>query len=434
MHLKYLSTNLALPKISLSRIALPAITILSISLFTACSQEPEGHAIEQQPATEVSVARVIEQKITEWDDFSGRLEAADSVELRPRVSGYISEVIFQEGALVKEGDVLLKIDPEIYQADVERLQADLARSESQYSLAKSEYERASRLQDKNAISEEVVENRLAQMQTTDSSLKSIQASLKLAQLNLSYTEVIAPIDGRVSNAFFTKGNFVTAGQSSLTRIVSTNEIHAYFEADERAYLKYVKLAQQGTRPSSRDTENPVLMGLADEDGFPHTGHIDFVDNQINPQTSTIRGRAVFDNSEGLLIPGLFARIRIIGSASYDGILIDNKAISTDLNNKYVLVIDSDNIVQYRSVELGEMIEGLRIIKSGLNPGDIIVVRGLQRIRPGMPVSPVPTDMAPTDVLAKLKSLQTFVDSLSKEEQFAVKPISSSAANKVDVEG
>lgn len=372
------------------------------SAITACGEKPAAPpAGGAAPLPTVSVATVIYERLTEWDEFVGRLESPENVALRPRVSGYIDKVMFQEGALVKAGDVLFVIDNRPFVAEVKRLEADLAEAKSQADLAKLEYQRAEKLISQNAVSKEEFDSRFTQLESSRSRIKSIEAALELAQLNLSYTQVKAPIDGRASRAIVTKGNFVTAGESSLTSIMSTQKIYAYFDADEQTFLKYVKLLDQTSGRSQNIKPTPVSMALINEDDFPHQGTIDFIDNQVNPDTGTIRMRAVFDNQQGQLLPGLFSRVRLVGSETYDGVLIDDVAIGTDLNNKFVLVLDENNTVQYRAVKTGERIYGLRIIKSGLQKGDKIVVRGLQRVRPGTPVNPEIIDMAPRAIIDKL---------------------------------
>ncbi len=380
----------------------------SLSLLSACG-EPSAQQVPQQMAPAVSVAAVVHQRITEWDEFTGRLEAPESVSLRPRISGYIDSIGFKEGAIVKAGQPLFYIDDRSYKAEVRRLEAELADVNSQLKLAKSTFVRANELTENNAISVELFDSRAADLEQAKARLRSTSAALEIAKLNLSYTKVTAPITGRVSRAQITAGNLVSAGQTELTTIVSVNQVYAYFDADEQTYLKYIKLAQEGTRPSSRDVKNPVYMGLANESGFPHEGYIDFIDNQVNPATGTIRGRAVFENPEGNFIPGLFTRIKLVGSASYDGILIDDKAIATDLSNKYVLVLDAENKVQYRAIILGEKLNGLRIVKSGLTAADSIVVNGLQRVRPGAQVAPEVVPMAQADELKNLQAQQLRID-------------------------
>ncbi|GAA5218165.1 efflux RND transporter periplasmic adaptor subunit [Corallincola platygyrae] len=389
----------------------------SALLLAACDQEPTS-AQPPMVAPTVSVATVINQELTEWDEFTGRLEAPESVDLRPRVSGYIERVAFEEGAIVEAGQPLFYIDSRPFDAEVKRLDAELAEARSQRELAELSFKRAKKLRATNAMSEEVYDQRFAALNQAYANVASVSAALELAELNLSYTEVTAPISGRVSRADVTKGNYVAAGQTKLTSLVSTDRVYAYFDADEQTYLKYVKLANEGRRASDRDVHHPVLMALANDSDYPHQGYIDFIDNRVNPSTGTIRGRAVFENDSDQFIPGLFARIKLTGSASYEGILISDRAIGTDLNNKYVLVLDENNAVQYRPVELGEKVEGLRIIKSGLAAGEKIVVNGLQRVRPGTPVNAETVAMASEQQLARLEFIQNMVASHTSQLRLA----------------
>jgi len=313
--------------------------------------------------------------------------------------------------------VLFQIDAKPFKAEVNRLTAELADAKSRLKLAQSSYKRANELSSNKAISEELFDSRSAELEQAKARLRSVSAALDVAKLNLGYTKVKAPISGRVSSALITKGNLVSAGDTLLTTVVSVDKVYAYFDADEQTYLKYMKLAKEGSRPSSRDVINPVYLALANDEGYPHEGYVDFVDNQINPSTGTIRGRAVFDNAEGNFIPGMFARLKLVGSASYQGILIDDKAINTDLKNKYVLVIDQENNAQYRPVVMGEKLNGLRIIKSGLAAGDKIVVNGLQRVRPGAPTVPSEVPMAEQVILDKLQAQQQRIDNTTQRLTF-----------------
>ncbi|WP_416307486.1 efflux RND transporter periplasmic adaptor subunit [Neptunicella sp. SCSIO 80796] len=379
-----------------------------VSLLSACGTA-ESEQQPNIPAPQVSVATVVNERLTEWDEFTGRIQAPQTVELRPRVSGYVDIVAFKEGSMVNAGDTLFLIENRQFKAEVKRLKADLLYAQSQQDLAEREHKRAVELSAKQAISAELLDSRLANVQQAKAKVESVGAALDLAKLNLGYTRVEAPIAGRVSNALITKGNYVTAGESVLTSIVSTQKVYAYFDADEQTYLKYTKLAQQGERPSSRSNPSPVMMALANDAEFRYTGQLDFLDNSVNASTGTIRGRAIFDNQDGSLIPGLFARLKLVGSASYNGILIDDKAIGTDLNNKFVLVLDDSNTLQYRAVELGEKLHGLRIIKSGLSAGEKIVVNGLQRVRPGATVTPQDVDMVAEQTINRIHSLQQRID-------------------------
>ncbi|MDO6782887.1 efflux RND transporter periplasmic adaptor subunit [Neptunomonas phycophila] len=387
---------------------------IAVMVLAACGGTETTAPSAPPPPPEITVATVIHERITEWDEFTGRLQAPQTVSLVPRVSGYIEKVLFQEGALVKKGDVLFLIDSQPFDTEVKRLKADLINAKAAAQLASHDYDRAKKLGKQRAISNEAVDNRRAQQQQTAAQVASVQAALTRAQLDVQYTKVTAPIDGRVSYAMVTEGNFVNAGQSELTSVVSTDAMYAYFDLDEQTYLKYDRLASAGKRVDARDTnaDNPVYMGLANDTGYPHIGHIDFVDNRINQQTGTIRIRARFTNQDNSLIPGLFARVKLIGSDTYEGILIDNKAIGTDLNNKFVLVVNAENTLEYRPVTLGETINGLRIVTQGLAPEDVIVVNGLQRVRPAMQIKPNPVAMASDETLAALHAEQQTLDKAS----------------------
>ena len=365
------------------------LALAAVLVVSACGKAPES--AQQMPAAKVSVADVIEQPINEWDEFTGRLEAPESVDIRPRVSGFVDRVAFNEGSLVKKGDLLFQIDPRPFQAEVKRLEAQLQQARASFSRTQSEARRGERLRQSNAISVELADARASAAAEAKAVVAGIQAELDNARLNLSFTRVTAPIDGRVSRAEITEGNLVSAGQSHLTTLVSTDKVYAYFDADERVFLKYVELARQAGG-QTRDA-SPVYLGLSSEEGHPHLGQLDFLDNQVNPQTGTIRGRAVFDNRDGRFTPGLYARLKLVGSGQYDAALIKDEAVGTDLGKKYVLVLDKDNAVQYRAIELGPKLAGLRIVRSGLAEGEKIVVNGLQRAFPGSTVDPQSVPMA-----------------------------------------
>lgn len=388
--------------------------ITSLVLVACGNTEPT-----KQPSApidpQVSVARVVNERITEWDEFTGRLQAPQTVTLIPRVSGYIENVLFEEGAVVGKGDVLFQIDPRAFKAEVDRLKAELQSAESAFIQAQNDFTRAETLSEQRAVSIEILDGRLARKQQTSATVASVSAALALAELDLSYTQVTAPISGRVSYALITEGNFVTAGQSALTSLVSMDKMYAYFDVDEQTYLKYAQLAESGKRSDTRDVAaNPVYMALASEINFEHIGNVDFVDNAVNQQTGTIRIRATFPNHDHALLPGLFARVKLTGSNSYQGILIDEKAIGTDLNRKFVLVVDQDNQLEYRNVVLGEKINGLRIITDGLTPTDTIVVNGLQRVRPKMKIQPKLVDMTSQEALTALRQQQKLLDQTSNE--------------------
>lgn len=402
-------------------------------VLAACSQPEAAGAGAAPAAPTVDVATVVEQRITEWDEFTGRLQAPETVALMPRVSGYLDKVFFTEGALVKAGDLLFQIDDRALKADVSRLQAELQSAVSQQKLANSDYQRAEQLRSQKAIAEEVLDARRARKDQSASQVAAVKAALTKAELDLSHTQVRAPISGRVSNALITAGNYVQAGQSQLTSIVSTERMYAYFDADEQTYLKYVQLAATGKRGDSRNEASPVLMALSSDSDYRFSGSLDFLDNSINPQTGTIRARAVFSNDDNSLIPGLFAKIKLVGSASYNGILIDDKAVGTDLNNKFVLVVDDKQQLQYRPVTLGEKVGGLRIVTSGLKASETIVVNGLQRVRPTMQVTPNSVKMASAEQLVSLQQQQQMLDEQVASDKTATAAIVDAVVNTVSTQ-
>lgn len=364
-------------------------SVFAIAVFAAGAAGCSSKAEPVPPAPQVSVASVVERDVNDWDEFTGRIEPVESVAIRPRVSGYIQRVAFEEGGFVHKGDLLFVIDPRPYRAELARAEAELAAAQTRADLARNEEARADRLLAGRAISQEEHDERVNRGRETVAAVQGAEAAVEAARLNLEFTRVTSPIGGRVSKAEVTVGNLVDAGQGAplLTTVVSTNPVYVEFEGDEQVYLKYTTLSQQGTRPSSRDARNPVFMGLANEEGFPHQGHMVFVDNQLNPQTGTIRGRAIFDNSDGRFTPGLFARIKLMGSGRYHAVLVNDRAIGTDQDQKFVLVVGADNTLAYRPVKVGRVVQGLRVVLDGLEPGETIVVNGMQRVRPGMAVSP-----------------------------------------------
>jgi len=364
---------------------LPATAAAALLLASCARNEAAQPAAISLP--QVTVATATERKVTEFDEFTGRFEAVERVEVRPRVSGYISSVNFSEGSEVTKGDVLFVIDPRPYVAERDKARAQLAQAHSQLVLAKSERDRATKLLTQHAISEEEFDTRTAGREQAQANVEAAQAALDAANLNLEFTRVTAPIAGRISRALVTSGNFVANGQTLLTTLVSLDPIYVSFDGDEHVYLKYTKLAREGSRASSRDARNPVLVGLADEDGYPHQGVMVFVDNALDPATGTIRGRALLDNHDRSFTPGLFARVKLMGSGEYRAVLINDSAIGTDQSVRYVLVVGADNKVEYRPVKLGPIIDGLRVVQSGLAAGETIVVNGLQRVRPGAQVAP-----------------------------------------------
>jgi RND family efflux transporter MFP subunit len=365
-----------------------AAAIICASLLDGCGRSG-GAAQGPPPPPQVSVAAVVEKRVKDWDEFTGRFQAVETVEIRPRVSGYIDKVAFKEGGLVKQGDLLFIIDPRPYQAEYDRTAADLKRYKTALDLARIESGRVERLRQSGAVSQEELDERTSTVAQAEANVAGAQAALEAASLNLSFTRVTSPVTGRVSRAEVTRGNLVTGGNNGgtlLSSVVSMDPIYLYFDSDEQAYLRYAQMARSGERTNSRDAA-PVQIGLANEEGFPHSGTVDFVDNQLNPQTGTIRARAVLANKDGQFTPGLFARVQLVGSDEYNAILIDDRAVNTDQSQKYVLLLGADNKVEYRKVKLGRVIDGLRIVREGLKPGDVIVVNGAQRVHPGLAVTP-----------------------------------------------
>lgn len=405
------------------------LAVLFFSLtMPGCKEAPRKREI---PKPSVRVSKPAKVEIVEWDEFVGRLAAVESVQVRARVGGYLLETKFAEGQLVKAGELLTVIDPRPFQSEVARSEATLEAAKAQLvqansavAQARSEADRASvhrdlsqkelqrqiTLQKQNATSQqdyEISQAQFAQSEAdvavakskieaaeasilaAEAAMKLAQANLDLAELNLQYTQIRSPIDGRISYRYVTEGNLVSGGGNDatlITSIVSLHPIHCYFDADEQTYLKYQRLSREGKRQSSREVRNPVFIALADEPGtFPHRGHMDFVENRVDEDTGTMRGRAIFPNEDHQLTPGMFARVRLPGSERYEAILVPDKAIGTDQAEKFVMTIDPDNKASRKVVTLGPMSHGLRIIRSGLDGNERVVVSGLQRTRPGMEV-------------------------------------------------
>ena len=362
--------------------------LLAVLGVSGCRSE--ATTAPETPAPQVSIASALERDVTEWDEFTGRLEAVESVEVRPRVTGYIESVNFTEGSTVRKGDLLFIIDPRPYRAELSKAEAELARAVARSELAASDAARSEKLVDIKAVSREEYDTRINASREAKADVAAARAAVDAAKLNLEFTRITAPISGRVSKAVVTAGNLVTGGSNAatlLTTVVSLDPMYVTFEGDEQIYLKYAELSRRGERPSSRDAANPVLMGLANETDYPHRGEMVFVDNQIDPRTGTIRARASFSNKDGYLTPGLFARVKLLGHNSYHAVLVDDRAIGTDQSQKFVYVIDSQNKVTYRPVKVGRLTDGLRIVQQGLQPGENVVVNGLQRVRPGVVVAP-----------------------------------------------
>ena len=363
--------------------------ILLALLVSGC--DTKSAAVTKAPAPQVTVSKVECKPVIESDEFTGRLEAVDHVEIRPRVSGQLDSVHFQEGVIVQKGELLFTIDPRPFQAEVDRLKAELERAKAQLARSQSDFARAERLHNNNGMSVEEYDRRNSARAEAEAQVASVEASLRGAELNLEFTHIVSPITGRVSRAEVTRGNLVTSSGGGpatlLTTVVSLDPVYAYFDADEQTYLRYGKLARAGKKGTNGEANGPIYLGLAGEEDFPHKGVVNFIDNQVNPSTGTIRARGVFTNKDLSLTPGLFARLKLAGGETIRGCQVDDAAVGTDLNQKFVLVVDANNAVAYRPVTLGPIVNGLRVVRDGLHEGDVVVVNGLQRVRPGMNVTP-----------------------------------------------
>ncbi|MFN3862069.1 MAG: efflux RND transporter periplasmic adaptor subunit [Roseateles sp.] len=354
-------------------LALPFLFVLA-----ACGQQqggPGGHAGGPPP---VSVAPATQREIQEFEEFTARLEAPDTVDVRARVAGTVEAVRFKEGQFVRKGEPLFTIDSRALRAEVARVEAQVAALKTQAELARAELARAERLVSVNAVSQQEIDQLRAALRSAEANQKGAEAALVQARLNVEYANVTAPVSGRTSRANVTPGNLVGVGDPVLTTLVSNDKVYAYFDASEAAYLRYMRAAKPGAVA--------VQMGLSNEQGFPHQGKLDFVDNRLNPATASIRARAVFDNKQGQFTPGLYARLKIGGGSSYSGVVVPDRAITTDQTRKIVLVVGPNNIVQPRPVKPGALVDGMRVV-DGVKAGELVIVDGLLRAMPGAPVAP-----------------------------------------------
>jgi membrane fusion protein, multidrug efflux system len=373
------------PRWIIGGLAIAALAVVSGSIvankYFHADQAAAASAVAEQ-AVAVTVAVVEPRRTSLWDEFSGRLEAVNRVELRPRVAGAIQSTGFAEGELVKAGDVLVKIDPALYQAEVEKAQAQLEATKARVVFTNGEFERGQQLIGNHVVTQRDLDQRDNANREAIANVKAAEATLQTARLNLDYTEVRAPVEGRVGRIEVTVGNLVSAGTSSpvLTSLVSINPIYASFDADEDVVLRALRSVAEPSGKRGKLDQIPVEMTMAD--GSTGKGHIQLIDNQVNGQSGTIRVRAVFANDDGRLIPGQFARLRMGQPQQQTLVMVDERAIGTDQDKKFVMVVGADNRAAYRSVTLGGAVEGLRVVTSGLNSGDRIVVNGLQRVRPG----------------------------------------------------
>jgi multidrug efflux system membrane fusion protein len=369
--------------VRLSKFLLPVGLLAALA---ACSNNNAAppHA-GMPPPPDVSVAAVVSKPVRQWDAFTGRVAATDSVDVRARVSGYVQRIAFKEGDEVKQGELLFVIDPRPYKAALDNASAQLDRSRAAVRLAQAQDKRAQSLIQSGAISRDDYDKSSATLAQANADVRAGEAALATAKLNLEYTEVRSPIAGRVGRALLTLGNLTQADQTVLTSVVSQDPVYVYFQPDEQTFLRYSELARKGERSSSA---NPVHIGLANDSGFPYSGTVNFVNNQVDPATGTINARAVVSNPDRVFVPGLYARVQLEGSGEFKATLIDDKAVLTDQDRKYVYVLGPENKAMRKDVTLGGMIEGLRVVSAGLEPNDKVIVSGLQKIFfPGAPVKP-----------------------------------------------
>jgi len=377
-----------------------AILMLGLVGWWGCAgcQKPPETKPGAGAVPAVSVAMPIARTVAEWDEFSGRLASPETVEVRARVSGHIDRIHFKEGGEVKQGDLLVTIDPRPYRAVVDRWNAELGAARARAELARGEAKRAEGLAVTKAISTDLFEQRRQTAVQAEEAVHAAEAALKAAQLDLEFTEVRSPISGRISNARVTAGNLVVGGNSAnatlLTTIVSLDPLFCYFDADEASVLKYRQMHREGKRTAAMFARVPAEMELGNETAFPHKGYIDFVDNELNPATGTIRARAVFANPDKLMAPGFFARVRVPGAGDYEAVLIRDTAIGSDQGRVFVLTVGADNKAAYRVVKTGPMVDGLRVVREGLTVSDRVIVSGLMAARPGLVVMPTLVPMSP----------------------------------------
>jgi multidrug efflux system membrane fusion protein len=372
-------------------------------LATACNKAAPGQpAADAPPAMPVTVNQPLAKDVVEWDQYQGRLDAVESVEIRARVNGYLESINFKDGDEVKKGDLLFVIDPRPYQAELDRAQADLLQSQTRFELASNDLQRAGRLLKAKAISEEDADSRSKAERQAAAAIQSSAASVEMAKINMDYTRVTAPISGRIGRKMITVGNLVNGNQGEstmLATIVSLDPIYCYFDVDESAILKYQQLARAGQQDQLTDGKVHCEIELGNETGFPHKGLLDFVDNRLDPSTGTLRVRGVFANADRVLQPGFFVRARVPGSSKYPALLIPDLAVGTDQSQKFIYTVDASDTVQYTPVTLGPLIDGLRVVRAGLHPNDWVIVNGLMTIRPGSKVAPTRQSLNSTNAPA-----------------------------------
>jgi multidrug efflux system membrane fusion protein len=376
-----------MPIRSNSRLLLASFLVLALA---ACDQRQQAQAPGAPPPPAVSIANPVEKAVVEWDEYTGRFDAVDTVEVRARISGVLNEVKFTDGAIVKKGDLLFVIDPRPFQRILDRDRASLQGAKVQVEFSQKDLERARPLVANNTISQQVFDQRTQAVRAAEANVLSAEASVRSSELDVEFTQIRSPVTGRISRKLVSEGNYITGGSGSgtlLTTIVSIDPIFFYFDVSEADFLKYQRLDALGLRPSSLDSTNAVELALQNDKGFPYKGKMNFVDNRIDQNTGSLRGRAIFDNPNQLFQPGLFARVRLVGSGEYKAIMLPDVAIATDQSNRFVFVVADDGSVSSKPVTLGPIIDGLRVIRSGVAANDWVIVNGVQRARTGIKVKP-----------------------------------------------
>jgi multidrug efflux system membrane fusion protein len=359
------------------------------------------------PAPSVTTAKPLTRKIVEWDEYTGRFDAISSIDIRARVSGYLNEVHFQDGQNIKKGDLLYTIDPRPFERALEQAKAELAQAQTRAENTSLDVERGRPLVDRKIMSEKVFDDRANALREAQALVKVGEAKVKTAELDLLFTKITAPVDGRISKSAFSAGSWVSAGaaanSSLMTTIVSEDPIHVYFDISENNWIKYRRMIEKGTKQGAAQLGSMVQLALPDEVGFIHRGKVDFIDNRLDQATGTMRARAIVENDKGLFASGMFARVRVQGSDEYEAILLPDEAIGTDQTNRFVFTVSDDGTVGRKAVTLGPMIDGMRVIRTGIAIADTVITRGIQRARPGGKVTPRREELKMSETVAPTKT-------------------------------
>ena len=380
-----------------SRVGTLVAAVTLLALGAGCDQGNSTQEQPQQPSQQksalptVAVSQPVQHEIVEWDEYTGRFDAVETVEMRARVSGHLTEVRFKDGQRVTRGDLLFVIDQRPFERALEQARAELFAATTKVENANLDIVRGKPLVERKIISDKSFDDRMSIVRDAQAAVKVAEAKVKSAELDLSFSTIDAPITGRISRTLVTAGNWISAGSASgatlLTTIVSQDPIYIYFDVSENNYIKYKRLAERGVGSGAADLGAPVEVALPDERGFPHKARLDFLDNRLDQGTGTLRARGVLANAAEFFSPGLFARVRVTGTAPYTAVLLPDEAIGTDQTNKFVYVVGGDGTVARRNVKLGPLHEGMRVVREGVTAEDWVIVRGLQRARPGIKVTP-----------------------------------------------